>query len=105
MKPERLSGLRCAVCGAADHLVADHMRGIASCVSCGQTALLSDAEIGRAGAGDGCGSGVAGGMPKAPEGRPRGSSAGYSAAESLSPVGAKSSAYTTRETECGCPER
>lgn len=96
---ERLAGLRCAVCKRRDHLVADHVRGVAWCESCGQSALLSDAEIGPAGASDGGGSGVAGGMPKAPVGRPRGSSAGDSAAESAAPEGAKSSGCTVREPE------
>lgn len=43
--PELLSGLRCAVCKARGHLWADHVRGIVECRSCGQSALLSDAEI------------------------------------------------------------
>jgi hypothetical protein len=69
--PEPLAGLRCAVCGAADHLVADHVRGIARCGSCGQTALISPAEIGQTQGGHGGGSGVAGGMAAGhPKGRP-----------------------------------
>ncbi|WP_181871637.1 hypothetical protein [Sphaerisporangium album] len=47
---ERLSGLRCALCKAVGYLVVDHVRGIASCESCGQSALVSDGEIERAGA-------------------------------------------------------
>ncbi|WP_433423587.1 hypothetical protein ACQP1V_16105 [Microtetraspora malaysiensis] len=42
---EHLSGLRCVVCGARDHLWADHGRGIVECRECGQSALLMDAEI------------------------------------------------------------
>ncbi|MCC5581567.1 hypothetical protein IMZ11_38795 [Microtetraspora sp. AC03309] len=42
--PEHLSGLACAVCGARDHLWADHVRGVVECRECGQSALLLDSE-------------------------------------------------------------
>ncbi len=43
--PEHLLGLACAVCGARDHLWADHVRGVVECRECGQAALLLDSEF------------------------------------------------------------
>lgn len=43
--PERLAGLRCAVCKARDHLWLDPVRGIVECRRCGQSALVAPSEI------------------------------------------------------------